>query len=530
VYVHKQPTPPVLFKKLVFEDPSCMWNVYGIPEWVSCKGKVTLTFRFARLRHVVVHSHVSRGSPATSCIPLFNVRRIHIRVRCFTPWDRMVGFRKGLLITFYLVCYCKGLRENGFPILIGSPNELDSQAKFYGDILDTHVFKESIPLLSSRRDLARKDRVHHEQTHEIIFVLRQKNTDTLIRFIDDVSDPRSVNFGQHMTREEINNLTVIPEARTALLKYLFSNGAIVTSETLLSGDYIKASAAISTWERVLNTQFYTFHRILGDGRINRVVRAEKYSIPKELDEHVASVLNAIDLPARQSRDLIKKEPIPEIKTERRFRSSSNKPDGMTPAYIRSYYNLSNVYGSNLSTQAVFSFNDRYFSPQSLANFQKYFGEAIQPVASVIGGYSSDNPYNDSNDSVATIEYMSSISRGSPTIFWHSTGFSDWLLEVAAMERPPLVLVITFFQDEATTSKQEHTAFTLAAQKLAASGVTILTAAGNDGAVNQRDIASACSYRPQYPATNPYVTTVGATMVRSITTCLTFTTIFRDLFI
>jgi tripeptidyl-peptidase I len=506
------PTPPVLFKKLVFEDPSCIWNVYGIPEWVGCKEEIPVTSCFTRLCHVVVHSHVSRGSPATSCFPLFNVRRIHIRVRCFTPWDRMVGFRKGLLITFYLVCYCKGLRENGFPNLKGSPNELESQAKFNGDTLDTHVFKESIPLLSSRRDLARKDRVHHEQTHEIIFVLRQKNLDKLIRFIDDVSDPRSVNFGQHMTKEEIDTLTVIPDARTALLKYLRSNGANVTSETFLSGDYIKASAAISTWERVLNTEFYTFHRTLDDGRINRVIRAEKYWVPKELNEHVHSVLNAIDLPARQSRDLIVKEPIPEIKTESRFSSLSNKPDGMTPAYIRTYYNLTNVYGSNLSTQAVFSYNDRYFSPRSLATFQKLFGETIQPVASVIGGYTSDNPYNDSNDSVTTIEYITSISRGSPTIFWHSTGFSDWLLEVSAMVNPPLVLVITFFQDEATTSKAEQIAFTREAQKLAARGVTILTAAGNDGAVNQRDASSTCSYRPQYPATNPYVTTVGATMV------------------
>ena len=421
-----------------------------------------------------------------------------------------MGFRKGLLITFYLVCYCKGLRDNGFPNLHGSQNEFESQSNFNGDILGSHVFQESIPLLSSRRDLTRKGRVHQEQTHEIIFVMKQKNTDKLIRFLDDVSDPRSVNFGRHMTREEINTLTAIPGARAALLKYLQCNGATVTSETS-SGDYIKAVAAISTWEKVLNTEFYTFHRTLEDGRIDMVVRAEKYWIPKELNAHVSSVLNAIDLPARQSEDLRIKKPIPEDKVESRF-SASSAPYGLTPAYIRKYYNLSDVYGSNLSTQAVFSYNERYFSPLSLANFQKYFNEPIQPVASVIGGYSSDSALNDSSDAVASIEYMTTISRGSPTTFWHSTGFADWLMEVSALERPPLVLVITFFQDEATTSKAEHNAFTLAAQKLGAMGVTILTAAGNDGAVNQRDSNFACSYRPQYPATNPYVTTVGATAV------------------
>ena len=421
-----------------------------------------------------------------------------------------MGFRKGLLITFYLVCYCKGLRDNGFPNLHGSQNDFESQSNFNGDILGSHVFQESIPLLSSRRDLTRKDRVHQEQTHEIIFVMKQKNTDKLIRFLDDVSDPRSVNFGRHMTREEINTLTAIPGARAALLKYLQCNGATVTSETS-SGDYIKAVAAISTWEKVLNTEFYTFHRTLDDGRIDMVVRAEKYWIPKELNAHVSSVLNAIDLPARQSEDLRIKKPIPKDKVEGRF-SASSAPYGLTPAYIRKYYNLSDVYGSNLSTQAVFSYNERYFSPLSLANFQKYFNEPIQPVASVIGGYSSDNALNDSSDAVASIEYMTTISRGSPTTFWHSTGFADWLMEVSALERPPLVLVITFFQDEATTSKAEHNAFTLAAQKLGAMGVTILTAAGNDGAVNQRDSNFACSYRPQYPATNPYVTTVGATAV------------------
>jgi subtilase family serine protease len=49
------------------------------------------------------------------------------------------------------------------------------------------------------------------------------------------------------------------------------------------------------------------------------------------------------------------------------------------------------------------------------------------------------------------------------------------------------------------------------------GVTILASSGDDGAVSTSAAGNplACGYNPSFPATSPYVTAVGGTMVRIV---------------
>jgi subtilase family serine protease len=49
------------------------------------------------------------------------------------------------------------------------------------------------------------------------------------------------------------------------------------------------------------------------------------------------------------------------------------------------------------------------------------------------------------------------------------------------------------------------------------GVTILASSGDDGAVSTSAAGNplACGYNPSFPATSPYVTAVGGTMVRAV---------------
>ena len=108
-----------------------------------------------------------------------------------------------------------------------------------------------------------------------------------------------------------------------------------------------------------------------------------------------------------------------------------------------------------------------------------------------------------------------ISQGSPTTFWHSAGgATSWLLGMASLSDPPRVLTITFGQDESLITNGENDAFTLAAQALGVMGVTILVASGDDGVHSQdaKGNRDKCGYQPLFPATNPYVTAVGATSV------------------
>lgn len=389
--------------------------------------------------------------------------------------------------------------------------------KHDGQSIGTHVFGESIPLLSSRTDLIRHNRVHNSYVHEVMFVIRQNNMDELTRVLHDVSDPSSPNYGQHWTKDEVVALTANLEGRDAVTSYLQSKRASVIS-TSAGGEYVIAKACTSVWEAVFNTEFYTFHQTQSTGSIKKVVRAEKYWIPRELETHIDSAFNVIDIPIPLFGNLPKS--IPKPVSESNTLGSSFRY--ITPGVIRNYYNMSQrVTGSVLSTQATFASIGQYLSPADLNYFQTQQGLTVQPISKSYGNYTSNSQcVSDGNKCIESnldIQYIMGISQISPTTYWYTdSDFSSWLYAVANTMNPPLVLSISYGQSEQYTSYSELNTFNNEAIKLGAMGVSIFVASGDNGANSpyvQVNGVSSCGYSPSFPATCPYVTSVGATSVR-----------------
>jgi tripeptidyl-peptidase-1 len=72
--------------------------------------------------------------------------------------------------------------------------------------------------------------------------------------------------------------------------------------------------------------------------------------------------------------------------------------------------------------------------------------------------------------------------------------------------------ISYGQPEAQTLASGIRAFDTEAMKLGVQGVSILVSTGDDGVAGPaaRSSSGLCGYNPQWPATSPYVTSVGAT--------------------
>ena len=159
-----------------------------------------------------------------------------------------------------------------------------------------HVFREFAAGLSSRTDLVKHDRVSPHHVHEVMFAIQQRNLDILTEMLHDIADPDSSNYGQHKTRAEIEEISSNPESCDAVVRFLEESGATVVSQSH-HGEYVTAHAPISLWENLLNTEFFVFHHTHPKNDvIAALVRAEEYSVPKELHEHVASVLQTIQMP------------------------------------------------------------------------------------------------------------------------------------------------------------------------------------------------------------------------------------------
>lgn len=386
------------------------------------------------------------------------------------------------------------------------------------DLIISHVYKESIPQLSTRDDIAIHERVHHEYSHSVIFVIRQKNMEELTRILHDVSDPNSPNYGHHLSKSDVTEMTSNPDGRNAVLSYLNIIGAVVTSESL-GGEYITAKAPISLWEKVFDAEFRTFHQTHYNGRVDKIVRSEKYSIPIELDEHVESVFNTIQMPLQIFGDSPVMQSAEDSMDE--FDSAAYSfPGFTTPAKIVKRYNMGTSKGSTESTQGIFATKDQYYSPADLAYFQRFLSLPLQSVLHTPGGYSSDAACRADSGQCSEgnldVQYIMSTSQVSPTTYWYSDLlFADWLVTVANTANPPLVFSISYGAEELSVTMGELSAFNTQAIQLAVTGVSIVVASGDDGAISRsvrtRGV-SECRYTPLYPASSPYVISVGGTSV------------------
>jgi len=361
---------------------------------------------------------------------------------------------------------------------------------------------------SMRDDYLKGARASTDTAHEVVFAVKQQNLDLLEKTLMDVSNPQSPKYGQYLSREAVANMTANPVATDRIVTFLNGIGAKVTRKTRY-GEYISATAPVSTWENVFQTQFQTFkHRYSSK---EPVIRASQYSLPVELTNFVETVFNTVQLPPRTppKKQLVAKE------------ASAALPitGSITPAVLNSYYHITTNTGNSLASQCLFESLDQSYSPSDLSTFETNYGLPSDSVDSVVGGHESDSDCvadpNNCGEANLDVQYMIAVSSVTPTTYWYEDSldsFLSWIQGMADMEQPPLVNSISYGSVEDELPSTFPKMFNTEAQKLGVQGVSILVSSGDDGVANfqARDKPDNCGYHPSFPASSPYVTAVGAT--------------------
>ena len=378
-----------------------------------------------------------------------------------------------------------------------------------------YAFKEATIGMSTSNGILRENRAAPGQNHDVVFVVRQRNREKLKQILAEISDPSRPNYGAYMSREEIADLTSDSKAHDAVMAHLVKAGAIVISETSY-GEHITARAPVALWEMMFNTKFYTYAHIQGGSEkspSSKFVRAERYSIPFDLDDHVESVFNTIQIP------LIRKKVPMTRSSNSRNNLLATAMGPITPAVLNKAYQVGSNVGSSRSIQAVFEAAGQYFSAKDLSTFQSKYSLPHLAVNMSLGNHSATSQYCYQNSSSCSegnldVQYLMAISQ-SPTIYYYTNDyFSTFLLGVSNLKLLPLVVSISYGIDEYFVPYSELDAFNFQAIKLGLMGVTITVSSGDDGANSDyaRNGPRNCGYSPSFPASSPYVLAVGATMV------------------
>lgn len=397
-----------------------------------------------------------------------------------------------------------------------------------------HVFREASLRFSSSSDTIRGPRLMSIDTHEVIFVVHQRNMDELTRILHDVSDPTSSNYGNHLTRQDIINLTSNPNSCEEVVAYLTNAGATVVKQELSTG-FITARGNIGLWERMLNTEFhsYSFRPDHGDNDVEfnahdnrKFMRTDKYFVPSCLDGHIASILNTIDMPVMDFRRIPPTSvSIDETSRSSRFSKTNRIYDNyVTPQLIANAYGIDDKTGHPLATQASFAGWGNYFCPEDLTRYQDLISIPIKAINRTMGGDTSRSTEwcrqseltgggkcQEGNLDTQLLMGMADT----PTIFYYTNygSFSQFTASLIARETAlPLVLSISYGGPEDWHSEGERNAFNTNAMKLGVMGVTIVVAAGDDGVSLSRQSAKGCRYMSIYPGSSPYVLSAGGTQV------------------
>ena len=155
------------------------------------------------------------------------------------------------------------------------------------------LMEAGLPL--AREKFTLTSRAESTTVIELIFHVKENNTAMLEEKLLSISDPTSSNYGKHLTKSEIDDLTSNPEALRAVSDFLKSlEGVTVNDASHIY--HIRASASVAIWDAALNAEFHNFERVDEKGTKVHVIRTTEYSLPDSVAPHVESVFNTVQFP------------------------------------------------------------------------------------------------------------------------------------------------------------------------------------------------------------------------------------------
>lgn len=208
----------------------------------------------------------------------------------------------------------------------------------------------------------------------------------------------------------------------------------------------------------------------------------------------------------------------------------------TPRTLAKFYDipLEKPLRHPKSAISVAEFLGQYYNPQDLDNFFKMMGVRSWDTGAKLRLVGRNEPIAGSvlgGEAQLDIQYITAMAANVSTIFWsvpsvelstRQEPFLDWLMQLADTddEAMPLVHSVSYGDDAPNMPSWFKQRVNVEFMKLAARGVTILVASGDDGAHGNLVATEGKKFcnqaREEFPASSPWVTTVGGTQFATAT--------------
>lgn len=355
------------------------------------------------------------------------------------------------------------------------------------------------------------DRAPAEELMSLVVVLHigEERLQELERTFFEVSDPRHVRYGQHLSLQEVTDLLAVPEERAARIATYFRDAGAASVVATPNADMLEVTAAVSVVEATLNTTIHAFtHRQRPSARLLRA--GAPYWLPAGVAEEVTMVGELMQFPRLPQRLQDTGAPSYEAATWPNDCDAPECEGKVTPGVIAQRYKLPDDTGSPAgNTMAVAEFQGQYFKKHDVQRFASSCHRNVT-VSAVIGG----NKPRPGEESELDIEYIAAVAPSVPLTVIYQEDYSliKWATAITQASNPILLHSVSYGNDEKQQSSKEYmqtcnTAF----MKAGARGISILFASGDMGVCGRSGCGkSKVRFNPDFPAASPYITAVGGT--------------------
>ncbi|KAJ7620281.1 subtilisin-like protein [Roridomyces roridus] len=364
------------------------------------------------------------------------------------------------------------------------------------------------------------------------FALAGNNVSGLHGTLTAISTPGHPAFRRWLSSDEVKGF-VEPSSETLAAFHTFAsaNGLRATS-TSPHGDWVSVNMSVSQANTLFRAQYQKFsHASLA----KPVTRTLSISLPSELVGHVEAIHPSTDFfTPRQSHVVHSTSGLRRREQQSYTSCNTSLPSGeMTPNCLHALYGIPLTPPEPRTDNHILvtGYEGRAPSRESLSEFLNEFRPDMSnhtgfnliriDNSSFVGNASQLDDIELETD--VDIQYTVGIATGIPIDFLSvggdasaassATSFIDTISFVASAENPPSIVTSSYGFTESDVGVALATKLCNGYASLGARGVSVLFSSGDGGVRGNHDDLSQCNlttFIPVFPASCPWVTTVGGT--------------------
>ncbi|KAI0490560.1 subtilisin-like protein [Xylaria cf. heliscus] len=371
------------------------------------------------------------------------------------------------------------------------------------------------------------------QAIKLQIALQQGDVEGFEQAVLDMSTPSHPNYGQHFQDHDEMKRMLLPsrDSLSSVHSWLKNAGVKSVEE---DADWITLKTTVGVANKMLDTQFAWYTSEEANPR--RILRTLEYSVPDDIAGHI----NLVQPTTRFANIRANHETGTQIFEVQVAAAADNCDALITPACLKTFYNIDYKADANSGSKVAFvSYLEEYARYSDLALFeQNYLPEAIGQNVTVIqynGGLNDQTSTADSGEANLDLQYIVGTGHPLPVTEFSVGGrgplvtdldqpdpndnnnepYLDFLKNVLKLPQSKLPQVISTSYGENEQSVPKSYALTICnlIAQLGSRGVSVIFSSGDSGtgsACLSNDGKNTTKFQPQYPASCPWVTSVGST--------------------